>query len=338
MKIAIDCRYIGKSGIGRVCEGIIDNLDYSAHDFYLIGNPKKLEKYSNATIIADETDPYSKRGILSFDKSLNKTCDAYIVPNFLIPFGVKIPTYCIMHDLIFLDLKMSTRGVIDRLIKKILLKRCMKKAKKIACVSAFTLSRCKYHYKKLAEKCFVDHIGMAKDVVNYNPEGIKKTNAVIFVGNVKEHKGIQTLIKAFRLLPKDEYVLKIIGEKDNFLTGMKEELLQGTDAVFTGTLTSEQLLKEIASARFLVQPSLYEGFGLPPAEALCLGTKPIISDIPVFKEVYSDFDVDFFKVNDENSLADAIMSANDKIENQKDKVLAKYNYKKFVATFFENII
>ena len=29
MKIALDCRYIGRSGIGRVCKGIADNLDYA---------------------------------------------------------------------------------------------------------------------------------------------------------------------------------------------------------------------------------------------------------------------------------------------------------------------
>lgn len=338
MKIAIDCRYLGKSGIGRVCEGIIDNLDYSSHEFYLIGDEKKLSKYSGATVVPDYTNPYSKGGIFSFDKSLNSKCDALIVPNFLIPFGVKIPVYCIMHDLIFLDLKMSTRGVIDRIIKKVLLKRCMKKARKIACVSGFTLSRCKHHYKSLADKCFVDYIGMSKDVLNYEVPIANKTNAIIFVGNVKEHKGIQTLIKAYKLLPAEKYTLKIIGEKENFLTCMSDDLLGGTDAIFTGALSNEQLLKEIASAKFLVQPSLYEGFGLPPAEALCLGTKPIISDIPVFKEVYSDFDVTFFKVGDELSLADAIESSNSVILSQKKEICEKYNYKKFVKTFFENIV
>ena len=43
MKIAIDARYIGKSGIGRVIEGILDNLPYDKNEYYLIG-PKKLEE------------------------------------------------------------------------------------------------------------------------------------------------------------------------------------------------------------------------------------------------------------------------------------------------------
>jgi len=48
----------------------------------------------------------------------------------------------------------------------------------------------------------------------------------------------------------------------------------------------------------LVQPSLYEGFGLPPLEAMVLGTPALISDILVFKEIYNDFPVTFFKTGD----------------------------------------
>ncbi len=45
MKIAIDCRYLGKSGIGRVCQGILENINYEDNQYYLIGNPDKLIEY-----------------------------------------------------------------------------------------------------------------------------------------------------------------------------------------------------------------------------------------------------------------------------------------------------
>ena len=137
MKIAIDCRYIGMSGIGRVCEGILDALDFSAHSFFLIGKREKLCKYP-AEIVEDGTDPYSVAGLRFFPKALNRQCDALLIPNFLIPFGVRIPIFTIMHDLAFLDVKETTRGFLDKLIKKTLLKRCMK-SRRVACVSEFTL-------------------------------------------------------------------------------------------------------------------------------------------------------------------------------------------------------
>lgn len=52
----------------------------------------------------------------------------------------------------------------------------------------------------------------------------------------------------------------------------------------------------IAEAKVLVQPSLYEGFGIPPLEALALGTPVIISDIDVFKELYPETLVNFFQL------------------------------------------
>ena len=96
-------------------------------------------------------------------------------------------------------------------------------------------------------------------------------------------------------------------------------------------------MKEIASAKLLVQPSIYEGFGAPPLEALYLGTKPIISDIEVFNEIYSDFDVDFFKCNDASDLTRKIQSANTLVSDQKQKILEKYNYSKFTKILLEKL-
>ena len=301
MKIAVDCRYIGKSGIGRVCEGLLGAFDYNAHEYYLIGKRKYLEKYAGAHIVDDETDPYSFSGLRSFDKSLNKRCDALIIPNFLVPFGVKIPVHTIMHDLAFLDVKETTRGFIDKKIKKILLKRCMKKSETVACVSEFTLSRCEHYYKKLAEKCYVNYNGMAQSVFRYAEEHAapeKKGDYIVFVGNVKPHKGLSTLLSAFSSV-KDGSTLKIIGEKENFLTGLSLDESAYENVIFTGRMDDDALFREIQNARYLVLPSKYEGFGLPPLEALVLGTQPIVSDIPVFREVYADLPVKIFTSGEE---------------------------------------
>ena len=56
MKIAIDCRYLGKSGIGRVTEGILDSLDLTANEYWLIGRPAALNKYEGAHIVEDDSE------------------------------------------------------------------------------------------------------------------------------------------------------------------------------------------------------------------------------------------------------------------------------------------
>lgn len=326
MKLAFDCRYIGRSGIGRVCEGILDALDFDAHEFYLIGRPDQLAKYEKAKIIVDETDPYSLAGLRSFDKKLNKLCDALIIPNFLVPFGVKIPVHTVMHDLAFLDVRETTRGFVDKTIKKILLKRCMKKSETVACVSAFTLSRCEYYYKKLAGKCYVNYNGVSGGVFEYaarHAAADEKGNYIVFVGNVKPHKGLSTLLLAFSKL-SDGTTLKIIGEKDKFLTGLELDESAYESVVFTGKMNDEALFAEIRNARYLVLPSKYEGFGLPPLEALVLGTQPIVSDIPVFREVYAGLPVKFFTCEEEliNEL-----TLDPQTVNCNEEIALRYNYR-----------
>lgn len=338
MKIAVDCRYLGKSGIGRVCEGILDNLDYSSDEYYLIGDAKKLAPYTAAHVIEDAGDPFSVRGMLQFPKQVNKVCDCIIIPNFIIPFGIKIPVYPVMHDLIFLDMpEIMTRGKIDYLVKKTLLRRCMKRAKKIACVSEFTRSRCGHYFPKYAAKCYVNHIGLSKDVLAFDATGIEKRNTIVYVGNVKPHKGLDTLIEAYKMLPSGQYRLKIIGEREGFLTGMKAEELDHDGVIFTGRLSDEDLLREIASASFLVQPSLYEGFGLPPLEALYLGTQPIVSDIPVFKEVYGDLPVIFFKTGDAEDLKNKIVQCDVKMIESYSLDLQEFSYNHFVVSMMRKL-
>lgn len=339
MKIAIDCRYLGKSGIGRVCQGILDHLDYKEHEYYLVGNAEKLSAFPSAHIIANDGNPFSAKGLFTFPKEVNRLCDCVIIPNFIIPYGIKIPVYSIVHDLIFLDLpKITTKGFMDYRIKKMLLKRCMKKSVKIACVSGFTKSRCEHYFPKYADKCYVNYIGLSKEVLNYDATGIEKTNSIVYVGNVKPHKGLKTLIDAFHMLPKGMYQLKIIGEKEGFLVGMKEEDLRSDDVIFTGRLDDEQLLHEIASASFLVQPSLYEGFGLPPLEALYLGTQPIISDIPVFKEIYGDLPVVFFKTGDAEDLSDELLHTIDSTQDEKSHITTMYSYQTFTMNLKRSCI
>ena len=335
MKIAIDCRYLGRSGIGRVTEGILENLDFSQNEYWLIGKRASLEKYEGAHIVEDDIDPYSVRGLFSFPKELNKVCDAVFLPNFLVPFGIRLPVYAIMHDLAFLDVKETTKGTLDRLIKRTLLKRCMKRAKKISCVSAFTKERCKHYYGKLAAKCFVNYNGISQSVASYARSHAvpEKADEIVYVGNVKPHKGLKTLLAAFSRL-EGETKLKIIGEKEHFLTGLDLDESAYRNVEFTGRLSDEELLPAIARAKYLVLPSVYEGFGLPPLEALVLGTQPIVSEIPVFREVYEGLPVVFFR--GEEGLTRALSRPPEAI-GCREEVLSRYSYARCARTILEHM-
>lgn len=335
MKIAIDCRYIGRSGIGRVCEGLLDSIDFRADEYYLIGKRAQLEKYPLAKIVEDDSDPYSVKGLFSFDRNLNKVCDAVFIPNFIVMYGIGVPVYTIMHDLAFLDVKETTRGVIDRTIKKTLLRRCMKRSRAISCVSEFTRSRCEVHFGKLARKCFVNYNGISESVAEYARTHRKgeTDRSIVFVGNVKPHKGLNTLLAAFQLLD-ESYTLKIIGDKDTFLTGLKLDESEHKNVVFTGRLTDEPLFDAIQKAEYLVLPSVYEGFGLPPLEALCLGTQPIVSDIEVFHEVYEGLPVRYF--SDIADLAEQLKTPPQSVDLARE-IADRFDYRRSWNSILERI-
>ena len=337
-KIAIDARYIGMSGIGRVLEGILDNISYDKYDVLLVGKVDLKNRYPKAKIIACDDNPYSKKGLLSFPKKVNE-CDCVFIPNFIIPFGIRIPVYTIIHDLIFLDMKnLTTNNAFDFLIKKNLLKRCVKRSKKIFVDSLFTLKRCNHYFPKYSDKLILNYPGLSKEIIEYantHTNVVEKENSIVFVGNVKPHKGISILLDAFDELNNNDLTLKIIGKKEKFLVGIDFDESKYKNVVFTGRLSDEELLEEISKAKYLVQPSLYEGFGVPPLEAMYLGTIPVISNIEVFKEVYGELPVIFF--NDKEELVD-ILSSGKIIELcPKEEIYNKYNFSKMTKILIDNI-
>ncbi len=120
--------------------------------------------------------------------------------------------------------------------------------------------------------------------------GINK-RYILFVGNFKPHKNVKTLILAFKeitnILPDLELVL--VGPKKNSYQELKtlgEDLSLQDKVIFTGKITNLFELKNLYDgAELFVMPSLYEGFGLPVAEAMACGLPVVASDRTSIPEV-----------------------------------------------------
>ena len=114
---------------------------------------------------------------------------------------------------------------------------------------------------------------------------------VLTVGTIEPRKNIPTLVAAFeRLVSRDanrQLQLVIAGGK-GWLSGASFAALESSRAreqiVLTGYLQDEELRELYSSCRVFVYPSLYEGFGLPPLEAMACGAPVIVSDIPALVE------------------------------------------------------
>ena len=345
MNIAVDCRMLHASGVGAFLRGILPWLLKSPHHFLLIGDKVKINSFlpdNNVQIIDCSINAFSINELFFFPKkTVNQINheDVFFSPFFNFPGGITIPVYTTIHDIIFPDMPklVSKTGLAARMF---FFRRAYKKSVKIFTVSKFSKSRIEYHLGK-TKPVVVANSGIQPSFPEYraNVQNVQKKRTIIFIGNIKKHKGLDYLLDAFIIAKKEglQHKLIIVGSMENFRTSdnsvIKKIDAAGPDAVsFTGFISDEQLMKYLCEASLLVQPSLYEGFGLPPLEAMVLGTHVLISDIPVFREIYADYPVTFFQAGNtldlKNKMTELLQKENIEPLVLSKELTEKYNFKK----------
>jgi glycosyltransferase involved in cell wall biosynthesis len=117
---------------------------------------------------------------------------------------------------------------------------------------------------------------------------------VLYAGNVKPHKNLERLIQAFALVRQrglDHLKLVIIGDEMSKYTALRRAVHRHQlhkYVRFLGYLPEETLAVMYRLAAVFVFPSLYEGFGLPPLEAMASGTPVVTSNVSSLPEVAGD--------------------------------------------------
>ena len=322
MKLFIDCRMLNSGGIGTYLESLLPYFTEAYDCILLIYNNQKysLPKLPvNTQIIETEIKTFSLKEMFCFPKSLRNIinlCDFFYSPYCNIPNGIKIPVFSTIHDIVFLDVP-GLSSSLGTIVRKFFYQRAINKSKSIFTVSQFSADRIKEKLRLRKKPLIVTYNSVPEHFTANNDKPstgkITKDNSIIYVGNIKKHKGLSYLLEAFEICKKNglDCKLVIVGNADNFRSGDSEiaQRLSNSsekDINFTGRISDSELQTYYQKARLLVQPSLYEGFGMPPMEALYLGTNVVMSDIPVFKEIYEGFPVTFFKTADSKDLAEKI--------------------------------
>jgi glycosyltransferase involved in cell wall biosynthesis len=119
----------------------------------------------------------------------------------------------------------------------------------------------------------------------------REPNSILFVGNSDDrNKGMRYLLEALALLKgRIDFRLTVIDREDAHLVpALSAELGIGDRVSLTGRLSKEDLAREYNRAQVLASPSVYEGFGLPAAEAMSCGTPVIATTAGAFTETIVD--------------------------------------------------
>lgn len=134
---------------------------------------------------------------------------------------------------------------------------------------------------------------------------------LLYIGGFEPYKNVGRLLKAFGQTYSHNLKLVLAGKRGSGGDRLKktaEELGMGETVLFPGFIEEEDLPKIYAGAVFLIYPSLYEGFGFPPLEAMACGTPAIISNSSSLPEAGGDTAI-YFDPENINNMAGALQTS-----------------------------
>lgn len=300
----------------------------------------------NVTKVLVNAPHYSLKEQTSFLKILNRhRLDLMHFTHFNRPIFYSRPSVVTIHDLtlhFYPGKKMNAPWY--RFAYNLTIKTAIKKAKNVIAVSNNTKKDIQDLFKTPSEKIQVIYEGVNQDFFPIkNQQIIQKVLTqyqlnkpyLLYTGVWRSHKNLQNLLKAFHIL-KNEYEfdghtrseaqcannqpcpadaglrLVITGRKDPVYAPEIEQQAQSlqleNDIIFTGLIDEQDLVPLYNGATVYVFPSLYEGFGLPPLEAMQCGVPVAASKSSSVPEVCGEGNALFFDPEKPADMAEKIFA------------------------------
>ena len=232
-----------------------------------------------------------------------KKSDVSLFFNYFVPPFAHGRSVVMVYDTVVNDMS-DTMDARTRFSLQNNLRRSIKRADVVVTISQFSKERIMYHYGVDPDKIRIASCGYREDIFhnNYSSEKIDCTKQkyeitgdyFLYLGTLEPRKNIERLVEAYSSLtntadncPK----LVIAGGKgwlyDSIFEIVKKYGLE-SDVIFTGYVEDEEVPLLMNGAMAFCFPSLYEGFGMPPLEAMACGTPVITSNISSLPEVVGD--------------------------------------------------
>jgi len=229
--------------------------------------------------------------------------DVCFYPDHIVAFRPKgLTSVLTVYDLSFLRYGHFFRKA-RRIYKAEALKRSLFLADAVICVSQFTRSELENFFPDLKEKLYLVRGGVGEEFTpSVDRELVEAVRSrhnlsgpfILSVGTLEPRKNLVRLVEAFALLkkrPRLVHRLAIVGPRGWLYRDLfrKVESLNLKDEVlFTGYVENRELAALYNAADLFVYPSIYEGFGLPPLEAMACGIPVVTSKTSSLPEIVGD--------------------------------------------------
>lgn len=164
-------------------------------------------------------------------------------------------------------------------------------SKRLLTISEFSKDEISKFYKIEREKitvipCAWQHYSRCKSdysIFEKYPE-LKHYGYYFAISNIAKHKNFSWVIKEAKINPEEIFVFA--GATNPRYFSEKIDSLEQPNIKYLGYISDGHAKALMENCKALLYPSFYEGFGIPPMEALSIGTQVILSDIPVHRETY----------------------------------------------------
>ncbi|MDD5251838.1 MAG: glycosyltransferase family 1 protein [Patescibacteria group bacterium] len=341
MRIGIDARFYGTAGrgLGRYVSELIAHLEDidRENEYWIFLRQENFGQYvpTNPRFhkVLAEMPWYGWREQLFFPRLLKSyQLDVVHFTHFNVPLLYNRPFVVTIHDLILMTFptqRMTTLAPIyfglKRLAYRLVITSALRRARRVITVSEHSKAEIVKYFPFMAKRDItVTYEACSPNLRGNVAAATPRVNDLphpyfLYVGNAYPHKNLDWLVAAFQSYRRsnhDDRHLVLVGSQDYFgerLRREAEEAGRSENVVFFGMATDAELAALYDGATAYVFPSLCEGFGLPPLEAMCRGVPVVSSKESCLPEVLGEA-VLYFDPRDPNSLAAALRQ----VENDAD--------------------
>lgn len=304
--IAIDARKLADFGIGTYLRGLLTALGKADTDSrYLLLAPRAARELlpglpDNFRWIEEDAPGYSWREQVAVGQHLVRhRPDLFHSPHYVLPLRTPTRVVVTIHDLIHLLFPEFLPHPMAFAYARLMLRRAVRRADRVLTVSRATATDLELHLGVDRSRITVTWNGVDERFRSrLAPQELHSGLAplgldpgyFLFLGNPKPHKNLERVLRAFARVPAAGRRLVVAGAPESGavadeIAGLAQELRLGDRLTLLGRLPDECLPALVQGAVALVFPSLYEGFGLPLAEAMAAGTPVVASTTAALAEI-----------------------------------------------------
>ena len=310
MRIGIDARKLHDFGIGTYIRNLLQELAKidQENEYVLFTRPQDLgvaeSLGENFRAVANRSGHYSIAEQISIPLAARRErLDLFHATHYVLPALTPSKSVVTIHDCIHLMFPDYLGQRLGYAYARASLYTAAHKSDRIFTVSEASKRDILKFFKVPPEKIVVTHNALddrfraapsEEHVVQTRERYQLSHSYLLYVGNIKPHKNLERLIEAFHLVRSEgrsELELLIIGDEISKLQALRRAVHKydiHRYVRFLGYVPDKTLAVLYRLATVFVFPSLYEGFGLPPLEAMASGTPVVTSNVSSLPEVVGE--------------------------------------------------